>query len=108
MSERFEGTLSRGEMDVILERRRHESEGITPASDDDLRNMELAYAAGCYVAPVWKSDADMNAGEPPIGWPGHRDDWKPKDYRRNLIRGASLIFAEIDRFDRLADREAGS
>ncbi len=39
-------------------------------------------------------------------WPWHRDWWKPKDRRRDLIRAAALIVAEIERLDRAGEREA--
>jgi hypothetical protein len=35
-------------------------------------------------------------------WPWHDDWWKPKDRRRDLIRAAALIVAEIERLDRAA------
>jgi hypothetical protein len=33
-------------------------------------------------------------------WPWADKDWKPKDRRRDLIRAAALIVAEIERLDR--------
>ena len=36
----------------------------------------------------------------PVGWPWHRQWWKPKNARRDLVRAAALIVAEIERLDR--------
>jgi len=40
------------------------------------------------------------AGEGKIAWPWDPKWWKPKDRRRDLVRAAALIIAEIDRHDR--------
>lgn len=39
-------------------------------------------------------------------WPWDREWWKPKDRRRNLVRAAALLIAEIERLDRAEDKEA--
>ena len=35
-----------------------------------------------------------------LGWPWNEAAWKPKDARRDLVRTAALIVAEIERLDR--------
>lgn len=85
--------------EIVAERRRQiEVEGWTPAHDDKHDNGEMAYAAGCYA---------MNASPPrfadgvvPICWPWSREWWKPSQPRRDLVKAAALIVAEIERLDR--------
>lgn len=85
-------------IDVLEERERHVSaEGWTPEHDDQYRNCELLRAAVCYAKEAY---AWPNPGYPPPSWPWASDFWKPKDYRRDLIRAAALLLAEIERFDR--------
>jgi hypothetical protein len=46
----------------------------------------------------------MGAGRsyprPPQQWPWLSKWWKPKDRRRDLVRAAALVIAEIERLDR--------
>lgn len=83
--------------EIAAERRRQiEVEGWTSLHDDGHANGELASAAACY---------SMNTGRDrlpvvPKGWPWTRSWWKPKDRRRDLVRAAALIVAEIERLDR--------
>ena len=96
---------SKAAADVLAERRRHvEVEGFTPEHDDQHKAGEIAAAAACYALH------DVQGGY--FGrwlwtmWPWHRDWWKPKDRRRDLVRAGALIIAEIERIDRAAEREA--
>ena len=86
-------------LDVIDERRRQmKVEGWTPAHDDEHANGELGHAAACYaVAGAQDDGPDAPA---PLAWPWDAAWWKPKDRRRNLVRAAALILAEIERGDR--------
>ena len=87
--------LSRAADDVIAERvRQTESEGWTAEHDDEHEGGELAEAAACYALGTATSDT----------WPGSWDQawWKPRDRRRNLVRAAALLIAEIERLDRAA------
>ncbi len=85
--------------DIAAERRRQiEVEGWTPEhdnlqSDDQLLDAAICYAR--YAATGW------HFSEPPAAWPWGSKWWKPKDRRRDLVRAAALIAAEIDRLDRL-------
>lgn len=93
--------------EIAAERKRQiGEEGWTPAHDDAHRKGELAGAAACYT---------MFGLEHQIGnihlatrvstlvrdlWPWSLSWWKPKDRRRDLIRAAAMIVAEIERLDR--------
>jgi len=85
-------------------------EGWMPEHDDAHDRGEMAHAAGCYA---------LNAASPfakgivPIFWPWAREWWKPKSGRRDLVRAAALIVAEIERLDRetvrrMADKMSAS
>jgi len=101
--------------DVIAERRRQiEAEGWTPEHDDAHKDGSLADAAACYAAaaelPIeQRSYGNRDWGVVPKLFPrswGY-NWWKPsKDRRRNLVKAAALILAEIDRLDRLAPKGA--
>lgn len=82
--------------DVAAERRRQiEGEGWAAAHDDAWRNGELAAAGSCYaVADFRMEDA------PPPEWPWDASWWKPSGHRRNLVKAAALLLAEIERLDR--------
>jgi hypothetical protein len=128
MSERFEGTLSRGELDVILERRRQvNSEGFTPEHDDEHDDKSLEAAAACFAVPnmatkTLRGEVNVSGGrgETPVWenrkfvvpklWPASWSPewWKPTEYRRCLVIAAALLLAAIDRLDRLADRGPAS
>ena len=82
--------------DVWAERRRQiEEEGWSPRHDKAHINGELAQAAACYAL-------HSIPGTTQAEWPWAPAWWKPKDNRRNLVRAAALIVAEIERLDRAA------
>ncbi len=94
--------------DVLAERQRQQdAEGWTPEHDDAAhRSDELLKAAVCYAWPQWpffsndEQDAH-NAGHwHPSLWPWAPKWWKPRGKRRNLVRAAALLIAEIERLDR--------
>jgi hypothetical protein len=104
--------------DVLEERKRQISqEGWTPEHDNTHKHGELAMAAALYASPrvglcipVVNNDG-VSFDDP---WPWWKDTkatgrsstyrarawWKPKDRRRDLVRAAALILAEIERLDR--------
>lgn len=90
-------------MDVISEiqaerHRQRWDEGWTQEHDDAHDKGEMAAAAACYALnAVPERFAD---GVVPIFWPWSREWWKPKSRRRDLVRAAALIVAEIERMDR--------
>lgn len=84
--------------DVAAERERQISrEGFSYTHDDQHNNNEMAIAAVCYADPDPKMSEHYLC---PVHWPWNVHDWKPKDRRRNLVRAAALIIAEIERLDR--------
>lgn len=111
--------------EIAAERQRQISrEGWSVAHDDEHDDCSLAGAAACYALPerhrgliTFKRLEQQDVagrGECPIMrtvtvkytvpqlWPAswHPSWWKPKDRRRDLIRAAALIVAEIERLDR--------
>lgn len=91
-----------GARNIWHERDRQIQEGFTTAHDDQLTNDELLLAAAGYLF------ADGTKNEVPLFWPAsweNKKRWKPGDIRRNLVKAGALIAAEIDRLDRLADKD---
>jgi hypothetical protein len=102
--------------EIANERRRQKVvEGWSAAHDDGHTDGEMSRAAACYAAHASAyqrvaSDVSLQAYasvEPcasinSIGWPWDREWWKPRNPRRDLIRAAALIVAEIERLDRAA------
>lgn len=76
-------------------------EGWTPAHDDRYVNGELVRAAICYAAR--SSDVELVQLEETSIWPWDAAWWKPTDARRNLVKAAALLLAEIERLDRISD-----
>lgn len=95
--------LSQAARDVLAERQRQvEEEGWTPEHDDEHDEGELGMAAACY-AMEGASNLTLSGdeGEPPSIWPWDEEWWKPSpEPRRNLVKAAALILAEIERLDR--------
>lgn len=88
--------------EITAERERQKSvEGWTHEHDDRHIHGELSRAAATYAWASTCDTVDRGDGAPTI-WPWSRDWWKPKDRRRDLIRAAALIVAEIERLDRAA------
>jgi hypothetical protein len=96
-------SLSEAARDVLAERHRQiNAEGWTAQHDDEHGDGAMAVAAACYAI------ADQRAIQ--VGtvelrklweWTGWSVQWwKPKDRRRNLVRAAALMLAEIERLDR--------
>lgn len=84
---------------VIAERvRQIEAEGWTLDHDDRHQQGELAKAGGCYAQCAGVGPMDNLA--PPSAWPWSTEWWKPRDFRRDMVRAGALIIAEGDRFDR--------
>ena len=92
--------------DVAAERQRQiDAEGYDHEHDDQHDTGGLAAAAWCYVhsalCEIGKPKAPVPAiNAIPAFWPWEDAAWKPKGARRNLIRAAALIVAEIERMDR--------
>ena len=107
--------------EIAAERTRQiEAEGWSPEHDDTHSQFEMARAAAFYALHT-AADAlpEPTPDEPsdryglfltadnawPEAW--SRMLWKkPKDSRRNLVRAAALIVAEIERLDRITARKS--
>ena len=95
-----------GMIDVLSERVRQRApkpsgEGWDDEHDDfEHIPGDLAAAAICYARDGVASASALR----PDDWPWSDNWWKPKGRRRNLVRAAALLIAEIDRFDRDAER----
>lgn len=94
--------------DIYAERQRQiEKEGWTSEHDDGHVDGGMAVAAACYALDAaqqiteehhtWSARYSAVALEL---WPWDAEWWKPKDARRDLVRAAALIAAEIDKYDR--------
>ena len=82
--------------DVIEERLGQiHREGFSPSMDDTYTDDQLTWAAVMYAL------AEHQQGNPPRRWPWDDAWWKPTTRRRNLVKAAALIIAEIERMDRL-------
>ncbi len=79
-------------------------EGMTTTADDNLTGGHLAAAAAVYARSASQPDALNPDDAVALGWPFHKVWWKPKSPRRDLVRAAALIVAEIERIDRAAER----
>lgn len=92
-------------------------EGFTTDHDDSHTSGELSRAAACYAMAVGAVlELTDGFGLPaekhkrfavPDAWPWERQSWKPKDPRRDLVRAAALILAEIERMDRASGAAKG-
>lgn len=80
---------------VIAERfRQIEVEGWTPEHDRKTHDAgELAYAGAHYAFYAGK-EVEM-----PSTWTWKREWWKPQSFRRDLVRAAALIIADIEMWD---------
>ena len=89
--------------ELVLDQIHHERkrqvvvEGFTRVHDDEHILGELSSAAACYATWFIPTLGDQIKA---LAWPWDQEWWKPKDVRRDLIRAAALIVAEIERFDR--------
>ena len=91
--------------DVLAERHRQVTvEGWTAEHDDQHDRGELARAACCYAYESATRDYALEASLSymPLTWPWSRKWWKPKSQRRDLVRAAALLIAEIERLDRIS------
>ena len=95
--------------EILKERLRQvNEEGCTPEDDDLLTLGELASAAASYAyyaAAVRDQNEKGFVGKPPTMWPWHAQWWKPSTRRRELVKAAALIVAEIERLDRFTAKQ---
>lgn len=107
--------------DVAAERWRQRApkhqggEGWTDAHDDAYKSSSMAAAAACYAYygslddkyRAYEHNRHLHRGPGILSvlshmWPRSWTAawWKPKDRRRDLVRAAALLLAEIERLDR--------
>jgi hypothetical protein len=92
-----ENTSAGAILDVVKERFRQVMvEGWTAGHDDQHDDGELARAAACYANPMFKGGVLLL----PTGWPWAARWWKSTNRRRDLVKAAALLIAEIERLDR--------
>lgn len=93
---------------ITLERLRQISEEGYDAEHDIGHTLELMRAANCYtqyvivraqnpfMAPeLVGHPADLMANGVPL-WPWAREDWKPDEAKRSLVKAGALIAAALD------------
>ncbi|AKJ43788.1 hypothetical protein QQ39_06425 [Pragia fontium] len=73
------------------------AEGWTQEHDDHHSNGELSDAAAAYAYCAHGPSRPM-----PDVWPWDESWWKQTNPRRDLVKAAALILAEIERLDRAA------
>ena len=97
--------------EVLAERKRQISAEHWDAAHDDTHEPgTLAKAAATYtcsaieeLSPAFSGPRmDAYTASRRYSWPWDASWWKPKGPRRDLIRAAALIVAEIERMDRNA------
>ncbi|WHP06960.1 hypothetical protein QLH32_05700 [Acinetobacter corruptisaponis] len=102
--------LSKAINDVLAERERQiNKEHYSNEHDDEYKANELLRASVCYADNVvrrgWVHNSSFGpdvyqSEEAPDLWPWDLDFWKPKSPRKDLVRAAALLIAEIERLDR--------
>lgn len=95
-------------MDVFKERRRQVYEEVwTPEHDDRHDRDEMPLAAACYALTDNERDIMCETGNDIRRelWPWDPKWWKPTDRRRDLVKAAALLIAEIERIDRTEARK---
>ena len=91
--------------EIAAERKRQMwDENWSPEHDDRHTRREMALAAMGYVQAASVVIPKGATLPPPKYWPWSPEWWKPKDPRRNLVKAAALIVAEIERLDRAHER----
>jgi len=90
---------------IELERERQiHTEGYWPEHDDLHTDYSIVQAAICYATPT---ERRKMVGPIPFLWPWENRFWKPtpNDRVRELVKAGALIAAEIDRLQRLENKE---
>lgn len=96
---------SKAAHDVFGERKRQQNvEGWTPEHDDQHESGEMSRAAGLYAISAGFAskylEGETKTCPVPDSWPWADEWWKPTNTRRDLVKAAALILAEIERIDR--------
>lgn len=105
----IERYVSQGAIDILEERQRQiEVEGYSEEHDDEHTNFALCRAGAAYsiaASGVWRGSGITSIMSKPIYFPKEWD-FKPDpvDQRKNLVKAAALILAEVERLDRKRDK----
>lgn len=103
METEFKIAATQAWADVLAERTRQiKAEGWTPEHDDKHDECQLAAAAACYSVCGEERHLKKFTYDGVWLWPWSIGWWKPSSYRRNLVKAAALLLAEIERLDRRA------
>jgi hypothetical protein len=87
--------------EVMAERLRQvDKEGWSHEHDDEHTEFELTRAAVAYALAATATPEQPTAEDMGEVWPWDPLWWKPSSPRRNLVKAAALIIAEIERLDR--------
>ncbi len=88
--------------EIDMERLRQvREEGWTPEHDDAHEDGQMLAAARCYYLNVTTGPLSLGQNGTPENWPWDKRWWKPKGYRRDLIRAGALCMAEQERAGRV-------
>lgn len=105
MTEEAKSPTERVVAEILSERERQvKGEGWSTEDDDSFAGGRLAGAAACYsINAAWRLSPETGGEQlegVPVWWPMESSSWKPKTPRKDLVRAAALIVAEIERIDR--------
>ncbi len=90
--------------EIAAERERQKAvECWSDVQDDQYHDQELSRAAASYACPEYLGSREEDLC--PAPWPWLKKWWKPTTRRRNLIKAAALLVAEIERIDRLGEEK---
>lgn len=100
--EMTEKMISTGAADVLCERyiqtvkysKEHDAQWVEEA--------QLIEAAMCYATTALEYEPEKRPT--PLSWPWTEEAWKPEERRRDLVKAAALLIAEIDRIDEAEKR----
>lgn len=96
--------MTKAVSDVIAERQRQRENGRNDANDDGYINGVLALAGAAYaISGAGLNDVGTFRLRAKNLWPFPLKTFRPAgnaDRRRDLVRGAAMIVAEIDKIDR--------
>lgn len=84
----------------LIAKEREKQIGLWGGTDKDAKwvNDELATAAGVYVlSGLTPNPADVEKEIVALGWPFEKEAFKPVYGIQDLVKGAALLAAEIDR-----------
>ena len=103
-------------LELVTEERQRQisQEGYSVEHDDRHAGGQIAQAAACYTEHAALQSGVLDStggrvdhkGEIPPNWPWHKSYWKPRDRIRNLVKACALNIAEIERLQRLEQKEA--